>query len=403
MRRAPKLSALAITLVLAASLSLQGAPSTLAATAADAAAAQKRAEDARRKAASATDSAQQLQAEAQAFDAEIDAARILLESIQPQKDAAVARADELRVQTRVLEENIAVKRIEIDAVQVRHDERKALLESKVNSLYRRGSGYLLEFILTSESIEDFISRTEYAQRILKSDNDAALALAEEQRMLEDAKADLDADLGELTVKKTEAEAVERELLELDARYADAVDDLESLQASKTAAMNKALSDAKRYATVAAAEDAEAKKILASLSGNTGSGVVSGGVFAWPVPSSGRISSGWGDTSGRTKPHNAIDIAAPSGSAVVAANPGRVIKAEYGWGGGYGNRIWIDHGQGVVTCYNHLLSGSFSVSVGAQVARGQRIASVGSSGYSTGPHLDFQVVINGAFVNPMNYL
>ena len=128
-------------------------------------------------------------------------------------------------------------------------------------------------------------------------------------------------------------------------------------------------------------------------------------MSFPVPG-GYISSSFGyrihPIFGTRKMHQGVDIGAGSGAAVVAAGDGTVMLTSYGWGGGYGNRIWIDHGNGVVTTYNHLLDGSFKVSNGATVSRGQRIASVGSTGYSTGPHLHFEVRVNGTAKNPGNY-
>ncbi len=98
-------------------------------------------------------------------------------------------------------------------------------------------------------------------------------------------------------------------------------------------------------------------------------------------------------------HNAIDVAAPSGSAVRAYTDGRVITA--GWTGMGGNGVVIDHGNGLKTGYYHL--SRINVSVGQQVSVGQTIGGVGSTGYSTGPHLHFEVMVNGRFVNPLDYL
>ena len=98
-------------------------------------------------------------------------------------------------------------------------------------------------------------------------------------------------------------------------------------------------------------------------------------------------------------HNAIDVAAPSGSAVRAYTDGRVITA--GWTGMGGNGVIIDHGNGLVTAYYHL--SRINVSVGQQVSVGQTIGGVGSTGYSTGSHLHFEVRINGRHDNPLDYL
>ncbi len=99
-------------------------------------------------------------------------------------------------------------------------------------------------------------------------------------------------------------------------------------------------------------------------------------------------------------HTGLDIGAGSGSAIVAAADGKVISA--GYRGGYGNTVMIDHGNGVVTLYAHQKSGGIKVSVGERVGKGERIGSVGSTGYSTGPHLHFEVRVNGAPKNPASY-
>ena len=122
-------------------------------------------------------------------------------------------------------------------------------------------------------------------------------------------------------------------------------------------------------------------------------VIGNGTLLWPVP-------GGVITQYFSAYHPALDIAHTAGSAVVAAAAGKVISA--GWrdnGGGY--VIEIDHGNGMHTLYNHL--GAIAVGVGAIVSRGQRIASVGCTGNCTGPHVHFQVMIGGVFVNPLRYL
>jgi len=119
----------------------------------------------------------------------------------------------------------------------------------------------------------------------------------------------------------------------------------------------------------------------------------GGHLAWPVSGGGSISQYFG------RRHTGLDIAADTGTPVVASEDGQVVDA--GWGGGYGKMVAIDHGGGVVTRYAHL--SSIAVSGGEQVSRGQVIGYVGSSGNTTGPHLHFEIIYEGRFVNPLNYL
>jgi murein DD-endopeptidase MepM/ murein hydrolase activator NlpD len=105
------------------------------------------------------------------------------------------------------------------------------------------------------------------------------------------------------------------------------------------------------------------------------------------------------TLGVQKMHNGIDLAAPTGSSILAAYSGTVVAAAYS--STMGNYIMIDHGDGLYTIYMH--ASALYVSTGQEVSAGQNIAAVGSTGRSTGPHLHFGVRLNGSYVSPWNYL
>lgn len=126
-------------------------------------------------------------------------------------------------------------------------------------------------------------------------------------------------------------------------------------------------------------------------------------FLWPCTGHTYISSYFGyrnaPTAGASSYHKGIDIPAPTGTAVLASKDGMVV--ETGYNSSRGNYVIIDHGNGVQTLYLHL--SSYSVGSGTKVTRGQRIASVGSTGVSTGPHLHFSVCVNGNYENPLNYV
>lgn len=401
MLRAQTLTGRSLILVLTILLFVTSIPVAIASPQSDAAAKQKKAAELREQAAKARSAADQLNAEARAFDEDIDAAQILVDSIQPQKNEAVRRADEVRAEVAALEASIESKEAEIAVKQAEYDENKDVLDARVREIYRTRGNLVLELLLTSTSIEDFIQRTDILNRIVQVDNEIIEELKADKAELEDAKADLEATLATVVVRKAEIEAIEKELVSLDNQYRSSVSQLESSQNQKDRAMRNALNDAAKYEAWAAQEEAEGRQILAAISQSVpaGSGVVEG-QLAWPVPASQRITSRFGSRVifGRTEFHNAIDIGAPSGTAVVAAEGGTVIFA--GVFGGYGNRIQINHGNGVVTAYSHL--SRISVSKGATVGRGQTIGAVGSTGRSTGPHLDFQVIVNGSYKNPMNY-
>ena len=126
-------------------------------------------------------------------------------------------------------------------------------------------------------------------------------------------------------------------------------------------------------------------------------------FTWPCPSSGRITSGFGGrsspTEGASSNHKGIDIGASTGSGIVAAADGEVVVSTYSYSAG--NYVMINHGGGVYTVYMH--ASKLLASVGDQVKKGQTIAKVGSTGYSTGPHLHFGIRVNGTYVNPSQYV
>ncbi len=130
-------------------------------------------------------------------------------------------------------------------------------------------------------------------------------------------------------------------------------------------------------------------------GSTGTGTPSASGFIWPV--NGTVVSGYGMRWGRL--HEGIDITASTGTPIWAAAAGTVIHA--GWLGGYGNLVVVDHGNGLATAYAH--ASAILVAVGQQVAQGETLSLVGSTGNSSGPHLHFEVRVNGIAVDPLLYL
>ncbi|MCL2606244.1 MAG: M23 family metallopeptidase, partial [Coriobacteriia bacterium] len=231
------------------------------------------------------------------------------------------------------------------------------------------------------------------------------------RRLETEKERLDTILTEVSELRAEAATAEAELRTLQQRAQNAADTASRLQRERSAMLADTQANAARLRALAQEEEAMAAQITrqlqqgGNLGGSTGGGRFEGRM-TWPVPGFNRVTSpfGW-----RTHPifggrrmHTGVDIAGPgiNGAAVVAAGNGRVIST--GWRGGYGNTIIIDHGDGVTTLYAHLQAGGINVSVGQQVTAGQRIGRVGSTGNSTGPHLHWEVRVNGQPRNPMTF-
>lgn len=137
---------------------------------------------------------------------------------------------------------------------------------------------------------------------------------------------------------------------------------------------------------------ESRETAANQCWNPPQGVVS---LQWPLE--GRVFSGFGPRRGRF--HTGIDISAPKGTPIKAAAAGTVVRA--GWRKGYGKTILLDHGNGIMTRYAHC--NTMLCRIGYRVAAGQKIATVGRTGRSTGPHLHFEVIINGKHRDPEKYL
>jgi murein DD-endopeptidase MepM/ murein hydrolase activator NlpD len=221
-------------------------------------------------------------------------------------------------------------------------------------------------------------------------------------------------------EKAALQSEEAEVAQAEARQAEQAEKLNGLVAERESKIG-ALDDARSEKQVVAKKAEQDKALwekqeddlqresagieaeLRKISGSSGGGsVVQGtGQMIWPV--NGRLSSRFGyrihPISKVRKLHTGIDIAAGSGTSIKAADAGTVVFA--GWRGGYGKTIIVSHGSGLATLYAH--QSALLVGSGARVGKGQVIGKVGSTGYSTGPHLHFEVRKNGSPVDPLSYL
>ncbi len=390
-----------IVTLLSLTLALSCAAPAHAVTSADARAHADKAAAARKKAAEAQKLADKLLKETDRLDKIVDGLQEEADALDPQIAAASKRTERLRAEVRGLKNQIEKKQREIDATQARYDEEQGYFEGRVEASYKQGDLFYIQMLLSSSDIGELVKRTEFISRAIKSSNDIAANLVATRESLERAQTELDRDLETANAKRKQALAAETKLRDLqDARQAK-TDRQNAVLGKKNALMADTKKNAKRLRALAEAEEAEAARLQSELSGN-GSGVYHGSM-AWPVPASHRITSPFGPRicpfHGREL-HPGIDIGAPSGSSIVAAGSGRVIYA--GYRGSYGNTVMIDHGNGVVTLYAHQRSGGIKVGNGQHVDKGQRIGTVGSTGNSTGPHLHWEVRVNGAPKNPQSY-
>lgn len=290
------------------------------------------------------------------------------------------------------EKEIAEIKEKLDYLQKDYDKQKSLLEKRLVAAYKRGKTTYLDVLLNSKSITDFISKYHFIEDIAEYDNKILETIGREKDKIEETNKQLEKKQEELEqTKKTQ----ERTLVALEnARtiknsYVAELTEEELEIQTKVEEYNNEL------------DNIEAKMAILAMV-DSGSDYI-GGEFLWPIPGYTTITSPYGM---RFHPilhyyrsHNGIDIGATTGAVVVAGNAGTVITASYV--GSYGNVVMIDHGGGVVSNYAH--GSKILVEVGQVVERGEPIMEAGSTGLSTGPHLHFEIKINGTFVNPLPYV
>ena len=297
-------------------------------------------------------------------------------------DSAISEAESQLV---VLEEELAEAE---EKVNTQNEN----LNARLRNMYKNGSIGFVDVLLDSGSFSEFLTNLDLVEKVYASDQEVL-------KGLQDA-------YDEIDKKKTEVEAAKKEL---DASKALAEQEKSELEANKSEVEKKKAAiaaDAKENQKMLNKLEADAAALTSTIKSQGSSSTTSkytGGQMAWPAPSYTRISSYFAGRidpiTGKKSTHGGLDLASPYGTAIVAANPGKVIIAGYHYS--YGNYVVIDHGGGVSTLYGH--SSKLLVSKGQTVSRGQRIANIGSTGRSTGPHLHFEVRINGKRVDPLPYI
>ncbi len=306
--------------------------------------------------------------------------------------------EEIRLQT----EKIEKKEQEIEELEAERQTQYEMMKKRICYMYENGMDSVLTLILESGSISEMMNRAEYAVEMSDYDKRMAQQMLETQQEIEEQKEELEA------VKKEQ----ENLLAQLDEEK-EAVDKAIDAKTQEIAAYQSQINSASASQGDYQAQLLEQEKLLeqietqiaavaaARAAAGDGDGGASG--FLWPCPISHRITSSFGPRSapvpGASTYHKGVDIGAPTGSSIVAAASGRVTTATYS--GSAGNYVVISHGNGISTVYMH--ASALYVSEGDIVGKGQTIAAVGSTGYSSGPHLHFGVIVNGSYVNPLNYV
>jgi len=283
------------------------------------------------------------------------------------------------------------KRLEMLTQRLRR--RENLLAQRLRAAYKYRSVSYLTLLTNARNINELNSRSFILRQIVKTDRELLEQVRADQQAVADAKAKMDALVRRVARLETDLRNQQTELTEAQE---------EKQQLLKDIAKERALYE-RQLAELEAESQAIARRLRALMETPKGRARAEqrwSGRFIRPV--SGRLTSGFGM---RVHPifrvrkmHTGIDISAPAGTPIRAADSGVVVEA--GYLRGYGYTVIIDHGGGVATLYAHC--SALLVAVGQEVQRGQVIARVGSTGYSTGPHLHFEVRVNGEPVNPMGY-
>ncbi len=289
-----------------------------------------------------------------------------------------------------LENEITIAEENIKYSEEAYAKKDATRQERLVAYYKCGTLSFWDTLLASESMTDFFYRYKLMDEIVSYDNQLLQELEDDKKEIENQKVALENNKTTCENKKQAAETQRlalKDTKEVRVTYLSKLEKTEDL-------LEESIDELQKKAD---ALTEELKKISSSSSNSK----YTGGTMTWPLPGYYTITSPFGNRLHPVlkvyKMHTGVDIAGAgcNGKNVVAANDGTVIHA--GWISGYGYTVMIDHGGGIVTLYAH--SQKLLVSKGDKVKRGQAIMLVGSTGYATGPHVHFEVRVNGKYVNP----
>ncbi|AOQ22750.1 hypothetical protein MTAT_27870 [Moorella thermoacetica] len=307
-----------------------------------------------------------------------------------QKQAQIASLDQQLAAAQGRVQQVAAELQKAEAAQ---ETRMSILRSRLKDIYQVGRVNYLEVLLQSTSLEDFLVRLELLTKIARGDINLIDEIKAEKAKIAAQKAELEAERDHIAQLRRQADNERVQLASRQENQRQLLAQVEQEKKRVAAALDEMEATARQIAAKIRAEQAKSNRKL-SPSGTKG--------MLWPLPGYTQISSpfGW-----RIHPllktnrfHDGVDLPAPAGTEVIAPLDGQVIST--GYLGGYGNHIVIDHGGGLSTMYAHL--SAILVQNGQEVKKGQVIGRVGSTGWSTGPHLHFMVLLQGEPTNPMNY-
>ncbi len=325
---------------------------------------------------------------------ELSEAIVKIQECDDQIKEAEKEIESLNSQLSDLQDEIDEATEKYEEKQKEYEENQALSEERLVTMYEAGESTYLSVLLRSTSILDFISNYYSLQELIESDMKLIESIKQEREEVENDRKALEEKKAELKILKAKREQTSIIMKNNKTKQQNYMNQLSEEEQE----LQKKIQEYKD-------EQQRIENLINLAAGEDYGGSYSGGVMAWPIAKAGTyITSGYGDREhpiqGVVKLHSGIDIGnAGFGAPVIAAADGVVTMA--GWYGGYGKCVMINHGNGISTLYGH--GQEILTSVGTQVKKGDLIMEVGSTGNSTGPHVHFEVRINGTAVNPLPYL
>ncbi len=300
---------------------------------------------------------------------------------------------------------------ELDFTEAKLSDQKGTLNTRLQNIYKRGNSGFIDVILNSSDFMSLLNRIRFLEYIVAQDIDIVKRIEQTKADIQEKKQQVEQDKAAVNSQRIELVGVEQNYRALTNAKLVQKNNLQNEINKKQALLNQIKASRSAYELAedqlldeSSALASKIRQLEKNVHPGRGSGTSSepgsSSGFAWPTD--GSMTSPFGM---RMHPilhtmrmHTGIDIGAPYGQSVVAAQDGTVIQA--GWVKGYGQTVIISHGDGISTLYGHL--SKILVSEGDSVARGETVAKIGSTGLSTGPHLHFEVRKNGDPQNPMNW-
>lgn len=303
--------------------------------------------------------------------------------------------DELGEKMETLQKSIDESTAKLEIASQNYEEKSDLLAKRLVAMYEAGDTQYLDVLLKSNSITEFISRYYIIKEVAEYDSILINEVEQEKNNIETTKQKLENEQAEIKIIKAKNE-----------QTTIVLSNMKTLQKSYISKLSENEKKLQKQITEYKNDQAEIERqILLATNVIDPDIQYTGGEMLWPVAISGTvITSDYGvrehPIQGIVKEHTGIDIGnTPTGTPVVAAADGVVTYA--GWLGGYGNCVMINHGEGVVTLYGH--GNKILTSVNKEVKQGETIMEVGSTGNSTGPHLHFEVRVNGTCTSPWQFV